>query len=62
MSSWIISLCVVLLNVAYVLGIMVGQTHPEPKALAQAIAITIIVAVVCVVGCSARAILDRWLK
>jgi len=62
MSSWIISLIVVIINVAYVIGIMVGQSRPDRDTLVQAMAITLIVGVVCLVGCTVRAILDRWLK
>lgn len=62
MSSWIISLIVVIINVAYVIGIMVGQSRPDQDTLYQAMAITLIVGVVCLIGCTVRAILDRWLK
>lgn len=60
--SWLISLCVVLLNVAYVLGIWVGNSYPGPVMLTKAVAITFVVALVAVIGCTIRAVLDRFGK
>lgn len=60
MSCWIMSLIVIIINIAYVIGIMVGQSHPDQDTLYQAMAITLIVAVVAMIGCTISHLLDRW--